>query len=125
MDASQVECIVEKVNARLDAVFLVPRSDIEVERIGYKLTYTDELFIHLGFSNIAEQPSPSLTVNVGNIATETLDSNGHLLVSVGSSEGDAGGPIFSFLEGHLLGMLVGCSSNSQQGDFVPICILLN
>ena len=131
MDDQLIECKVDTVNARLDVVFLMAQTPFVVEPIDISSVYEGELYFHLGFSNTTQHETP-LSVTVANISSILLDTDGHILGSVGSNPGDSGGPVFSLLTGALLGMLVGCASNPKQlpdknapkSTIVPVFLLL-
>ncbi len=133
MNDQLIECTVDMVNPRLDVVYLIANEQFVVEpvTVDIKSSYEGELYIHLGFSNTTQNQSP-LSTTVANISSSRPDCDGHILGSVGSNPGDSGGPVFSFLSGELLGMLVGCSYNPKQvlglnalkSTIVPIFMLV-
>ena len=87
MNGDQVECHVEKVDTRIDVIYLVPSAKIEVKTINVESTYEGEPYIQLGFSNPTQEMSP-ICVAIGNISSNTYDANLHVLGSAGSAEGD-------------------------------------
>ena len=109
-----VECKVEKRDDRLDIIWLMPVKNFEHFPTQYRLPTGGELYIHFGFSNYKLWPNSTLSETVGNITSDRVDARKHNFGSVGPCDGDAGGPVFSFYTGELLGVGLGCHYNEHM-----------
>ena len=92
---------------------MTPLDAIDIKTADVNLPYSGQPYIHLGYSNNCQYDTP-FSVTLGGISCTKFDNHGHIRGGHGSRRGDSGGPVFSFYNGELIGMVVGCDHDNAS-----------
>jgi hypothetical protein len=103
---SSVVAKVVIIDKKLDVIWLKTDTQMDIERASRFMPYPGEPYFQLGFSATQQMDSP-LNVQLGLIASQSYDANGHIRGGSSSCPGDSGGPLFDFYSGQFLGITVG------------------